>query len=851
MEKLVVIDGNSLINRAFYALPLLSNKDGEYSNAVYGFVNMLIKIIQEHNPTHIAVAFDFGKKTFRNKLYEDYKGTRKGTPEELKSQFPILKKILSAMSVKTIEIEGIEADDIIGVLTKKFDLPTVIFTGDKDSLQLIDGTTEVWLTKKGISDVQIMNEKTLKETMGLEPYQIIEMKALMGDSSDNIPGVAGVGEKTALDLLSKYKHLDGVYEHIDEIKGKLQEKLVLNKDTAYLSKQLATIITDYEIDVALEEMTYDFPFSVQVYEYFKQYDFNSLLKKKELFEGIEEDKDFIQYSANIIELAEIAEIAKTLPYIEKAKRFNFEISADKISFAYDKNCEYFINISEGLEQKMHISNAIQAFKEIFENPVIKKTVYDCKQIKHKLAEFGISLFGVDFDCMLADYLIFAGDKQQTKEELIAQSKLSEKYEAINLFYLKEKLEQTLSDLQLEKLYWEVEFPLTEVLYKMEKNGFKIDIGMLGQLSDKYKAEMEDVVREIYMQAGEEFNVNSPKQLASVLFEKLGLGVKFNKKMSTSIEILEQLYDVHPIVPLIIRYRKIQKLSSTYLEAYKTIYAPETHMIHTIFNQTLTATGRLSSSEPNLQNLPVRDEEGKSIRRIFISSFEGGKIVSADYSQIELRLLAHFSQDPTLLMAYRENRDIHTQTASEVFGVDFDSVTSKMRRDAKAVNFGIVYGISDYGLAQNIGCTRKQAKEYIDKYFERYSSVKNYMAQNVDFAKQNGYISTLLGRRRRINELFSSNYMMRQFGERVAMNMPLQGSASDIIKVAMIKVDEELKNRNLESKLILQVHDELIIDAKADEVEQVCEILRTCMMGAVELSIPLEVDVSAGDNWFDC
>ena len=850
MDKLVVIDGNSLINRAFYALPLLSNKDGEYSNAVYGFVNMLIKIIQEHNPTHIGVAFDYGKKTFRNGMYAEYKGTRKPTPTELKSQFPILKEILKLMNIKFIEIEGIEADDIIGVLSRKFDYKTVIVTGDKDSLQLINNDTEVWLTKKGITEIQYMTEETLKENMGIEPYQVIEMKSLMGDSSDNIPGVAGVGEKTALDLLNKYQTLDGVYEHIDEIKGKLQEKLINSKDNAYLSKQLATIITDYKIDVELDDFKYEFPFSKDVYAFFEKYDFNSLLKKPELFNGVEIDEVFEQYSANLIEIADEETLKNTIKFIEKAKKFNFDIG-ENFSFAYDKNCEYVINFEDGFLAKLSYETVLRTLKPVFENEEIKKVVYDCKLLKHQLAEFDIKLNGVVFDCMLGEYLLFAGEKQQTKLDLINQNRLNDKYMSINLFYLKEDIEKRLKEKNLDKLYYEIEFPLIDVLYDMECVGFKIDTNVLEELSAKYSEELNELTKEIYLQAGEEFNVNSSKQLAVILFEKLGLNVKQNKKMSTAIEILEQIYDMHPIVPLIIRYRKIQKLSTTYLEAFKGIYDPKTAIIHTMFNQTLTATGRLSSSEPNLQNIPVRDEEGKFLRKMFVSSFEGGKLISADYSQIELRLLAHFSQDPTLLSAYIENKDIHTQTASEVFDVPFDMVTSQMRRDAKAVNFGIVYGISDYGLAQNINCSRKQAKEYIDKYFERYSKVKEYMNSNVQFVKDFGYITTLYGRRRIVRDIYSSSYMARMFAERVAMNMPLQGTASDIIKIAMNNVYNALKAGEYKSKLILQVHDELIIDAPSDEVEKVMDLLKNCMEKAVELSVPLTVDVSSGDNWFEC
>ncbi len=850
MEKLVIIDGNSLINRAFYALPLLSNKNGEFSNAVFGFTTMLLKTIQEHNPTHIVVAFDYGKHTFRHDLYADYKGGRKGTPEELKSQFPILKRLLNAMKIKLFEKEGIEADDIIGTLAKKFQVPTIIVTGDKDALQLIDDTTEVWLTRKGLSEVATMNKQTLFDEYKLEPWQIVELKALMGDSSDNIPGVKGVGEKTAINLLEQYGSVDNIYKNIDDIKGKLQEKLIQDKDSAYLSQTLATINTNVDLVANLDDFEYEYPFGQEVYEIFREYNFNSLLKRPEIFAGDYAPVKKVVAKKDLEVISTLDRLKEVVSTISDSDYFYLEIDGT-ISFSINGKTEYQISLDgDLLSASLEIADVLAVLKSILQNDNIKKSVYDKKALMHILQKYDITLKGVEFDCLLAYYLINVGDKNLTKTSLTEDLELDPKFSAANLHEITAELKQQIVDCQLDKLYYEVEYPLIDVLFSMETIGFKIDVDVLEDLSQQYKQELVDLTQKIHDLAGGEFNINSPKQLAKLLFEDLGLKAFNNRKQSTSIEVLEEIVDQHPIVPLIIRYRKIQKLSTTYLEAFKPLIT-DGNIIHTLFNQTLTTTGRLSSSEPNLQNIPTRDEEGKFLRRMFIPSREDGYLVSADYSQIELRLLAHFSNDPNLLNAYIYEQDIHTQTASEVFGVSVGDVTPKMRRDAKAVNFGIIYGISEYGLAQNIGCSRKQAKEYIDIYFERYPMVKQYMDNNVAITKKQGYGTTLLGRRRKINEISSTNYNIRQFGERASMNMPLQGTASDIIKVAMNKVYNALKQNNLKSKLILQIHDELIVDCDKDEVTQVVNILREEMEGAVRLSVPLKVDVNMGRNWFDC
>ena len=849
-EKLVIIDGNSLINRAFYALPLLTNSKGEFSNGVYGFTNILIKAILEIKPKYIVVALDYGKKTFRNSMYGAYKANRKPTPKELSSQFPILRRLLSAMGINHMEIEGFEGDDIIGSISKMFDTENIIVTGDRDALQLISSNTQVWITKKGITEVKEMDEQAYYNEYGLYPNQVVDLKALMGDSSDNIPGVAGIGEVTATNLLKEFGSLDNIYANLDKVKEKYRTKLEADKEKAYLSRDLATIKTDMPLNLKLEDLTYPFPFSQEVYDFFKEYEFNSLLKKSDLFENAPKDDSFEKYNANRIEVLSSVDVAKQLPHIRRAGKFCFEISNDKFSFAYDKNCEFWCNISRDLLGGTNIDGILWALKPVFEDEKIEKITYDKKQMMHILDGYEIELNGCNFDALLAYYLLCVGERECNKGNLFSKYSLEENYQAVNLFYLHEKLTSDLENQNLKKLYDEVEFPLIDVLFNMEKTGFKIDKDTLAELQNRYSLEVEEMEQTIKRLAGVDFNVNSPKQLGEVLFDKLGLTSYNNKKKSTSIEHLQEMYELHPIIPAIIRYRKISKLLTTYLGPYNDLVKKD-ELVHTVFNQTLTATGRLSSSEPNLQNIPVREDEGRSLRKMFVSRYDDGLLVSADYSQIELRILAHCSGDETLISAFNNNIDIHSLTASEVFGVPIQEVTSQMRRMAKAVNFGIIYGISEFGLSQNISTSVKQAKTYIEQYFARYPKIKAYMDGNIELAKKTGFAYSIFGRRRKINELLSRNYLIRNFGERVAMNMPLQGTASDIIKLAMIKVDNTLSSRGMKSKLILQVHDELIVDSPREEAVEVAKILRDSMENVVKLSVPLLVDVTTGKTWFDC
>lgn len=856
MEKLIIIDGNSLINRAFYALPLLTNADGEFSNAVYGFCNMLIKTITDHKPDHIIVAFDYGKKNFRHKLFADYKGTRKPTPEELKSQFPLLKKVLGAMNITMYEREGIEADDIIGALAKKFQEQTYILTGDKDALQLVDNTTSVWLTRKGISDIEEVNISNIKEKFSLTPAQVIEFKALSGDSSDNIPGVSGIGEKTALDLLSKYESVDGVYAHIDEIKGALQQKLISGKDMAYLSKTLATIDVNAKIDCDIETCVYDFPFSDEVYDLFKKYNFNSLIRrqdlfKKNFFETGEQQKEsaFERKLPEFKEIVNIQELNKAISEIKEKGEFSFILNDSSINFCCG-GTEFVVNFEISLfNDTLSLENVIENFKEVFESEKIGKIVYGFKDILTRFKPFNINFKNILLDTDIAYYLIDGGQKS-TLEKVVNRYGEA-KFPAWSLFNSKQEILMELKSLQLENLYYNIEFPLTIVLFDMQQAGFKIDAKKLNELSGLYSDELKNLNDKIMEVAGCNFNVNSPKQLGKLLFEDLNLPHKNNKKLSTSIDVLEELASCHEIVPLIIRYRKVAKLLSTYIEGFKNLLE-EDNVVHTVFNQTLTATGRLSSSEPNLQNIPVRTEEGKHLRSLFISRFENGKIVDADYSQIELRIMAHISGDPKLIQVFKDNKDIHTAVASYVFGVKPEDVTPNMRRQAKAINFGIIYGISAFGLSESMGTNPYEAKSYMDKYFETYSGVRDYMQNIVKTARENnGVVRTMFNRIRRVTDIFSMKATERVFGERAVLNAPIQGTASDIIKIAMINVANRLKKEKMKSLLVLQVHDELLLDCPLDEAEHAKQILTEEMENVVSLSVPLIVDASIGKSWFEC
>ena len=844
-EKLVLIDGNSLINRAFFALPPLTDTQGNYTHAVYGFTTMLLKAINDYKPKYIAVCFDLAHPTFRHLMYTDYKATRKKMPQDLASQMPMLKDLLKCMDIETLELKGYEADDLIGTISKKSGIETIILTGDRDTLQLIDERIKVYLTKKGLSEIEEVDLDRLKNEYGLTPDQVIDFKALMGDASDNIPGVSGVGEKTALRLITDYKTLNGVYEHIDEMTGKLREKLEVGKQSAYMSYELATIEKDVPIEFDLKDFEYTYPFAACIRDEFEKLKFKSLLKKDIFSDSVEE---LIVESFGQADITEI-KTEQDLTKLDLKKPISIVWDKD-INIAADCHNEYKIIIADNLlGDGLPFETVVNYLKPYLENLDIIKTVFDYKNMRHYLSGVGINLQGV-FDVQLAGYVVDGGVGITVFKKFLDRYDCDETVPAVSLNIIKQRLDKELKN--FEHLFYEIEMPLADVLYDMECIGFKLDISVLDELNQKYNADLKQLTQKIWELAREEFNINSPKQLGEILYNKLNLSptksTKTTKAHSTDAQTLEKLKGKHEIIDYILRYRTVAKLNSTYIEGLKKV-ADSDGVVHTVFRQALTSTGRLSSIEPNLQNIPIRDQEGREIRRAFVAR-EGYKLVTADYSQIELRLLAHYSGEPKLIESYRNNEDIHTRTASEVFGVPKDQVTKAMRRDAKAVNFGIIYGISDFGLAKGLDISVSQAHSYIEKYFFNYPKVKEYMRLCVEKAKKNAEVVLSSGRVRKIPELKSPSRTVRAFGERAAMNMPLQGTAADLIKIAMINVSKELKKQNLKSRLILQVHDELMVEAKTEEVDKVAQILKTNMENAMKFDVPILVEIGIGDNWFE-
>lgn len=874
-KKLVLIDGNSIIYRAFFALPLLNNDKGVYTNAVYGFTTMLLRILEEKNPTHLLVAFDAGKTTFRHSTYKEYKGGRQKTPPELSEQFPLVKELLNAFQIRHYELNQYEADDIIGTLAKqakeqKFDVEVI--SGDKDMLQLVSDNVTVNVTKKGISDVEEYTPQYLFEKMEITPEQIIELKSLMGDSSDNIPGVPGVGEKTATKLLKQYNTLDNLYKHLDEISGKkLKENLTNHKEDAFMSRELATINCDSPIEVSINDLSYEGYPNKEVANLFKDLGFQSLLNRvgsEEIVEETEEELEELNYTI-------VHEITSDMFTGEEA--LVIEMLSDSYHTApiegigiINQEKAYFIPTNVALES--------EEFKKWAENPNSKKVVFDAKQSVVSLLKKGIHLKGVRFDVLLASYLLNPADNNHdipaiahrwgfksvrfdeevygkgAKMKIPEQEALAEHIARKTdvLIKLEEKMEEELREHELYSLLKELEMPLALILAEMEHTGVLVDVTRLEEMGTELKQRLAEVEQGIYELAGEKFNINSPKQLGPILFEKLGLPVikKTKTGYSTAADVLEQLEPQHEIVSKILLYRQLGKLQSTYIEGLLKVVDKKTSKIHTRYNQALTQTGRLSSIDPNLQNIPIRIEEGRKIRQAFVPSEKDWIMFAADYSQIELRVLAHIAKDEKLIAAFKNGEDIHTQTAMEVFHVERDDVTSNMRRQAKAVNFGIVYGISDFGLSQSLGITRKEAKQFIERYLESYPGVKAYMDDIVQEAKHKGYVTTLMHRRRYLPEITSRNFNLRSFAERTAMNTPIQGTAADIIKKAMIDLREKLKEENMQARMLLQVHDELILEAPREELEKLKEIVPAMMENTVELNVPLKADYSYGDSWYD-
>ena len=864
MKKLLILDSNSILNRAFYGVRYLSAKDGTPTNAIYGFLNILLKLIKEQEPDYICAAFDVKAPTFRHKQYEGYKAQRKPMPEGLAAQMPLAKDVLRAMGVTILEKEGYEADDIIGTvarLCEESEISCFIATGDKDDLQLTSDKTKVILTvtKSGYNETIIYDDKAVKEKYHVTPTEFIDVKALMGDPSDNIPGVKGVGEKTAMSLIEKHHSIEYIYENIDDIglKGTMLQKMKDGREMAFMSKELATINRNTPIEFNAEKCVFDgFENNGELYEILKRLELNSIIKKLDLSGGdnVKENED----------------IFKDFSYQVGDKNM---INGDKVTVVLDFDGDNISSAAVGAGNNAVVLNEQDDIKELLEDDSIAKVMFDVKEAIVKL-NCRIDIKNIADDTAIAAYLVDPAKNEYTIEKLaseyfgtviekpeVKQLSLLDDVEtdrseylakcAVALGVLNERIGDKIKENGQEKLYQEVELPLVTVLAHLEINGFLVDDHQLKEFADKLGEKIDALTNEIYMLAGEEFNINSPKQLGVILFEKLELKpVKKTKTgYATNADVLEKLRDKHPIVNFIMEYRQLAKLKSTYCDGLTAVVNPNTHRIHSVFTQTVTVTGRLSSTEPNLQNIPTRTELGREIRKMFVAK-EGYVLVDADYSQIELRVLAHIANDETMINAFRNNEDIHAVTASQVLGIPLEDVTKEQRSSAKAVNFGIVYGIGEFSLAQDLHISVKEAKAYIESYLEKYHGVRNYMESIKEQAKKDGYVKTMLNRIRYIPELKSPNYNIRQFGERVALNTPIQGTAADIIKLAMVRVDNRLINEGLKSKLILQVHDELIVEAHKDEVDKVKQILSEEMQSAMELNVPLKVDMSTGHSWYD-
>lgn len=892
MSKLIVVDGNSIVNRAFYGImgsKMLQTADGTYTNAVYGFLAILFKELDEVKPDYIAVAFDLKAPTARHKMYDGYKANRKGMPEELAAQMPILKDVLRAMNITIIEKEGYEADDVLGTLSRigeNSGLDVVLLTGDRDSFQLATDKVSIYIprTKAGKTETEIFNRDKVLEVYGVEPKQMIEVKGLQGDTSDNIPGVPGIGEKTALSLVKKYGTIDHLYECVesntDDLKGKQREKIAENKELAMLSKTLGTINLETPIEKSIEDLKMKEWNKSEVYKIFKELKFNRYIDRFNLKDEIVEDESAepavtMDFEKAVINAEKFNDIKKKV--IEnKVCYFYVETVEDTNSIIKKKIKSISIYIKD--ENKVYdykVSNILE-LKDIFESEDVLKCSYDLKDIYILCEEAEINPKNFMFDIRIAGYLLNSTTNQYSISDLMNEylgidiNVDDGKQEQLNLFDVQEEKEneqiavyaysigrlhdvseKDLKEKGMYDLFNNIEMPVLEVLADMQYRGMYVDKNELIAYGDELKVKLDELTNKIHELAGEEFNINSTKQLGEVLFEKLKLPVikKTKNGYSTDVDTLEKLQCEHEIIEYILEYRQLAKLNSTYIEGMIPYINKNTGRIHSYFHQTVTATGRISSTEPNLQNIPTRIEIGKKLRKVFKPA-ENKVFLDADYSQIELRVLAHVSKDETMVDNFIHDEDIHAQAASRVFGVPLDEVTKELRSKAKAVNFGIVYGISDFGLAGQIHSSRKQAKQYIEQYLEKYSGIKTFMDEAVEDAKKKGYIETMYNRRRYIPELTSKSYMVRKFGERVAMNTPIQGTAADIMKIAMINVFRELKNRNLNSKIVLQVHDELLIETDVKEKDEVREILVNNMEHAAKLLVPLKVEVAEGENWYD-
>ena len=878
-KRLIIIDGNSIINRAFYALPDMNNKDGLKTNAIYGFTTMLFKIIDIYKPTHISVAFDRKAPTFRHLEFEEYKAGRKKMPDELRVQFEPLKNLLDKFNINRIEIDGYEADDIIGTVSRVAEedgFKVFIVTGDKDAIQLASNNITTLITKKGVADVEEYNYDSVLEKYEMTPTQFIDLKGLMGDKSDNIPGVPGIGEKTGIKLIKEFSSVEGIIENIDSLKGSIKKKIEENKELALMSKKIATIIRNVPIEFNLKDLEYGNYDKNSVIEEFKKLGFTSLMSRLIDLDG-DSNQNKIKLEFNISKLDNINEFIEN---VNKKKELILKI-VKKEGNILEKNIMYVFLSLDGKNIYYIDESDVTNLKDVFSSNEIKKFGYNLKDDYIALRPYGIKLENLNFDISIAEYLIdststtsyecsdiamkYLALKIKSREELLGKGVKAKKYDELDFKELSEYIsniinlvkevrpymEESLNDMDMKSLFYDVEMPLIEVLGFMEFEGIKVDKYKLSELGIEFKEMIVKLEEDIFEMSGEKFNINSPKQLGNILFEKLKLPIikKTKTGYSTNAEVLDKLREKHPIIDKISEYRQIVKLNSTYVEGLLNIINPISGRIHSSFNQTITTTGRISSTEPNLQNIPVKLEIGRNIRKVFIADNDCD-LVDADYSQVELRVLAQMSQDKNMIDAFVHNEDIHTKTATQVFNVTSNEVTPELRSAAKAVNFGIVYGKSDFGLSEELHIPLKEAKAYIENYFNKYSKIKEFMEKTIEDACINGYVKTMFNRRRYIPELKSNNFMLRNAGKRAAMNAPIQGSAADIIKIAMVNVYKKLEEKNLKSKLILQVHDELIVETVKEELELVKSIVREEMENAVSIDVKLDVDLNVGKSWYE-
>lgn len=867
-SKIVLIDGHSILNRAFYGLPDLTNAEGLHTNAIYGFLTIMFKLLEEEKPEYLTVAFDVHAPTFRHKMYAEYKGTRKPMADELRQQVPVIKEVLHAMGVKTIECAGLEADDLIGTLSNRCEnegMEVTVISGDRDLLQLATEHVKIRIpkTKQGKTEIEDYYAKDVEERYQVTPKEFIDLKALMGDTADNIPGVPSIGEKTATKIITQYHSIEEAHEHVDELKPpRASRALSEHWDLAVLSKELATINVKADFPYELSEAKLGNLYTEDAYIFFQKLEFKNLLSRFDVSAPANKVEDGFKIIASKSEAEKVfvqAEEASTIgAVIFKDLENVLPLFADQaglggIGLCFSKEESYCIKVEKDITGEW----LLKKLADVAE----KAETYAMFHLKESMEQVTIRNQANCFDVSVAAYLLNPLKNNYTWEDvarehlgLMIDEKIDQDMKACYESYVNyasvEVLRQKLRDTKMDTLFRDIEMPLVFTLFDMEQNGIRVEADALKQYGDQLAGKIAELEKEIYEEAGETFNINSPKQLGVVLFENMKLpgGRKTKTGYSTAADVLEKLAPEHPVVAKILEYRQYTKLKSTYADGLAN-YIQDDGRIHGKFNQTITATGRISSTEPNLQNIPVRMELGRLIRKVFIPE-EGYRFVDADYSQIELRVLAHCSGDEHLIQAYKEQSDIHRITASQVFHIPFDEVTPQQRRNAKAVNFGIVYGISSFGLSQDLSITRKEAAKYIDDYFATYPGIKTFLDHAVTHAKEEGYVVTLFGRRRPVPELSSSNFMQRSFGERVAMNSPIQGAAADIIKIAMIRVNQRLKDQKMKSRLVLQVHDELLIEAYEPELDEVQNILKEEMEHAAELKVPLEIDMHTGDNWYE-